>query len=145
MYKKIDHLDEHLLPSDRKFFPANPKERTRSRFLACVPVVYEILRDANERYRMKVEFDKFWNQCLAYLTKCDYSDVAFMVEGELFYRQSFNFWRKEFRDSLDGLGIMHLWFKTCFGIIGNDEFCIIHDPTGITFDWRKMRACYRDR
>lgn len=142
IYKSIGHFDEHLLPSERRFFPANPKERTMGKFLSLVPTVYEILRDARDRHELQETFARFWKECCGYLNRCGYSNTGFMLEGELFHRQSFNFWRKEFQDTQDGLDTMFRWFKSCFGIEGNDEYCIVNLHTEVTYDWRKMRACH---
>lgn len=112
------------------------------KFLVLVPTVYEILREARERYKREELFAGFWKRCEEYLWKCGYRDYGFMCEGDLFHRQSFNFWRREFKDAEEGLGIMFAWFRSCFGIEGNDEYCIVNLHTEVTYDWNKMRACH---
>lgn len=143
IYRKIDHYDENLAPSQRQFFPLRYEERTMEKFLPVVPVIYEILRDSAERYKRTEQFQAFWFTCRQYLKKIDYEDRSFMCEEDLFHRQSFNYWRREFRDDPEGLETMMLWFKGCFGIIGNEDYCCVQELPTRTFDWNRMRECYR--
>ena len=143
LYKGIDHFDENLLVPQRQFFPKNKKERTPIRMLEGFEYVYPILRDACERHEFKAQFDAFWDDCKAYLGKCGYSpyDTLFMTVDDLFYRHSFNHWRKEFSDQPEGLKDMYAYFKACFGIKGNEEYCRIDTGREVTYDWRKMKDC----
>jgi len=142
LYKGIDPND--LLPGERRFFPANPKERTPERMLEGFEYIYAILHDAGERLELKKQFDSFWDDCKASLGKYGYSpdDMIFMERDGLFYRLSFNHWRKEFSDQPEGLKAMHAWFKACFGMVGNEEYCRIDTGREVTYDWRKMKGCY---
>ncbi len=142
LYKGIDPND--LLPGERRFFPANPKERTPERMLEGFEYIYAILRDASERYELETRFDAFWDECSAYLTKCGYENQSFMANPGIFYRMSFNYWRREFQDQAEGLIAMYNWFKSCFGYEGNEEYCVIEMNRDRTYDWMKMRACYED-
>ena len=38
---------------------------------------------------------------------------------------------------------MMLWFKACFGIIGNEDYCCVQEHPFRTFDWNRMRECYQ--
>ena len=143
IYRKIDHYDENLAPSQRQFFPLRYEERTMEKFLPVVPVIYEILRDSAERYKRTEQFQAFWFTCRQYLKKIDYEDRSFMCEEDLFHRQSFNYWRREFQDKPEGLETMMLWFKACFGIIGNEDYCCVQEFPTRTFDWNRMWECYR--
>ena len=69
------------------------------------PNYAEIVRDAAERYQRSERFQAFWFTCRQYLKKIDYEDRSFMCEEDLFYRQSFNYWRREFQDDPAGLEI----------------------------------------
>jgi len=144
VFTTIDHFDENLHVSQRQFFPKNKKERTPIRMLESFEYVYPILRDAYERYKLKTQFDAFWDDCRAYLGKLGYSpdDMIFMTVDDLFYHHSFSHWRKEFSDQPEGLDAIYARFKACFGIKGNDEYCRIDTGREVTYDWRKMKACY---
>ena len=141
LYKGIDPND--LLPGERRFFPPNPEERTPERMLEGFQYIYAILRDAGERLKLKKQFDSFWDDCKASLGKYEYSpdDMIFMANPGVFYRLSFNYWRREFRDQPEGLDAMYNWFKACFGIRGNEQYCIIESIRDVTYDWMKMKAC----
>ncbi len=142
LYKGIDPND--LLPGERRFFPANPKERTPERMLEGFEYIYSILRDASVRYELKTQFDSLWDDRKADLIRYGYSpdDTGFMANPGIFYRLSFNFWCREFQGQPEGLDAMRNWFKACFGIEGNDEYCIIETMRDVTYDWMKMKACY---
>ena len=144
LYKKIDRTSPFLLPQQRQFFPENIKERTLERYFGAFEYVYSILKDASERARLKHEFDGFWQECEQYLVKCNYpAGMEFMETGGLFYRQGFTFWRKEFADDEAGLSKMFEYFRACFGIKGNDDYCRVNLGVEITYDWRKMKACHK--
>ncbi len=34
------------------------------------------------------------------------------------------------------------WFQDCFGVRGNEQYCIIESIRDVTYDWMKMRACH---
>ena len=144
LYKGIDHFDENLLVSQRQFFPANPKERTPERMLEGFQYIYSILRDASERHELKAQFDSFWDDCKTDLTRYGYSfsDMGFMANPGVFHRLSFNFWCREFQGQPEGLSAMAGWFQACFGIKGNEQYCIIESIRDVTYDWMKMRTCY---
>jgi len=142
IYKKINYDDENLKPSQRHFFPANYEERTMEKFLPLVPTVYEILRDYADSYQRAEFFQAFWFTCNEYLKKIDYDGRSFMQTEGLFWRQSFAYWRREFQDSPAGLEVMMLWFKSCFGIIGNEDYCCVQQFPVRTFDWNRMRECH---
>ena len=144
VYINVDHYDENLLTSQRQFFPLNKKERTYERYLAVLPTIFEICRDAHQRAYLTEIFNTFWNKCLNYLVKCGYEDTGFMTKSGVFYRMSFNVFRKQFQDNPEGLDVMYKWFKACFGIDGNEEYCVIDSTREDNkfYDWLKMRACY---
>jgi hypothetical protein len=147
IYRKIDHFDESLTPSQRQFFPDRYEERTMEKFLPIVSTIYEILRDASERYIRAEQFQAFWFTCWQYLKKIGYDGRSFMNEAPtgdegLFHRQSFGYWRREFKDSPAGLETMMLWFKACFGIIGNEDYCCVQEFPVRTFDWNRMLECH---
>jgi len=106
--------------------------------------IYPILRDAYERYEFKKQFDRFWDSCNSYLGKCGYvySDTGFMSKDGLFYSNSFYHWRKEFKNQTEGLATMSAWFRACFGIVGNEENCLIYGRIGVNYNWHKMKACH---
>jgi len=143
LYKLVDHNDENLLSGERKFFPANHAERTYSKFLPLVLTIYEILREIDYRYKLKETFNTSWDDWKAYLTKCGYSfgDMGFMANPGIFHRLSFNFWCREFQGQPEGLSAMYNWFKACFGIYGNEQYCIIESIRDVTYDWMKMKSC----
>lgn len=112
------------------------------RFLSILPLIYEILRDARERFVRNERFKAFWDDSLHALDKYGYDDKSFMREDGLFRRQSFAYWRREFRDTEEGLTKMFTWFKSCFGIMGNDDYCCVQTLPYTTYDWNRMRECY---
>lgn len=142
MYRKIDPNYPYLRVSERDFFPANLNERTMEKYLQIFPTIYTILRDAAERYERDELFRAFWEKCVGYLLKCGYQDLTFMAEGDLFYRQSMKYWRVNFADTPEGLSAMFAWFRSCFGIEGNDNYCRVDLGTEVTYDWNRMKACH---
>jgi hypothetical protein len=90
-------------------------------------------------------FDNFWERCKEYLLRCGYSEKflsTVCAKDGLFYRQSFSFWRKEYDDSEEAFSIMYKYFKSCFGISGNDEYCRYTNEQGETYNWAKMKNCH---
>lgn len=144
IFATIDHFDEHLHVSQQQFFPPNKKERTLERMLEVFEYIYLILRGAYERYELKKQFDRFWDDCKSYLGKCGYADfdTVFMAKDGLFYSYSFYHWQKEFKNQPEGLATMYDWFRVCFGIIGNEENCRKYDRIGVNYDWHRMKACH---
>ncbi len=145
LYEGIDPRADYIKPGERQFFPENKRQRTLQRFLEGFRYIYFILKRAQERIYLGNAFDNFWEQCKAYLYRCNYSESfvdTVCTKDSLFYRQSFNFWRSEFDDSEEGFSIMYEYFKACFGIKGNDEYCCISSNPEITYDWRRMRSSY---
>ncbi len=134
-----------LNPGKGSSFPESKGQRTLQRFLEGFRYIYFILKRAQERIYLGNAFDNFWEQCKAYLYRCNYSESfvdTVCAKDALFYRQSFNFWRSEFDDFEEGFSIMYEYFKACFGIKGNDEYCCISSNPEITYDWRRMRSSY---
>lgn len=37
---------------------------------------------------------------------------------------------------------MYEYFRTCFGIEGNDDYCASATRDCMTYDWRRMKACW---
>jgi len=145
LYEEVDSSADYIKPGEREFFPVDKQQRTLERFLEGFRYIYLILKRAQERLYLINAFDNFWEQCRAYLRRCGYSEkfiAAVCVKDSLFYRQSFNFWRREFGDSEEGFSVMYKYFKACFGIIGNDEYCRVSQEREVTYDWRRMRSCY---
>ncbi len=145
LYEGIDSGADYIKPGERQFFPDNKKQRTLQRFLEGFRYIYFILKRAQERIYLSNAFDNFWEQCKTYLQRCKYSERfidSVFAKDSLFYRQSYNFWRSEFDDSEEGFSIMYEYFKACFGIIGNDEYCCISSSPEAAYDWRRMRSSY---
>ena len=143
-YKEIDTYADCIRPGEREFFPKRRRERTLERFLEGFKYIFYILRNAEDRLYLANVFRNFWRDCTVYLNKCGYSQKFITEtcgEGSLFYRHSFNFWRREFNDSEEGLLVMYAYFRACFGIEGNDEYCMVDLKREVTYDGRRMRAC----
>jgi hypothetical protein len=136
IYKTIDRFDEYIKPSERSWFP---DLRTDTQFLNGFEAIFHILRGINERKELQNHWAPFWQRCMDYLKKCGY-ELDFIRTLEEFERYSFNWWRKEMRDDPTMLDEMFAWFRSCFGIIGNEEYCRFGD----LWDWRKMERCYGD-
>lgn len=144
LYEEVDAYADYIRPGEREFFPAERRERTLERFLEGFKYVYYILKRAQERLYLAGVFDNFWDRCAAYLAKCGYSQKHISNicrKDSLFYRQSFNYWRREFKDSEEGLGVMYEYWRACFGIEGNDDYCVVDLKREVTYDWRRMKAC----
>lgn len=145
LYEEIDTNADYIKPGEREFFSVDKSQRTLERFLEGFRYIYFILKRAQERLYLTNVFDNFWEQCRVYLERCGYSEKyisRICVKDSFFYRQSFNFWRKEFDDSEEGFSIMYKYFKACFGIVGNDEYCRISQGNEITYDWRRMKSSH---
>lgn len=146
LYGEIDRNAEYIHPGEREFFPGEPGLRTLERFLEGFRYVYWILKRAQERLWLVNAFTGFWDKCSAYLGKCGYAEknIALICSKEgIFYRRSFAFWRTEFGDSEEGLGVMYEYFRACFGIVGNDDYCRLGSGSEATYDWRRMKHCRR--
>ncbi|HML96507.1 MAG TPA: hypothetical protein PKC29_13875 [Thermodesulfobacteriota bacterium] len=145
LYGEIDRNAEYIRPGEREFFPADASQRTIERFLEGFRYVYLILKRAEERVRLANTFSAFREKCRVYLGKCGYSETfaeSLLAEGGVFYRQSFNYWRTAFGDDEEGLGVMYGYFRACFGIIGNDDYCWVElGGREVTYDWRRMKYC----
>lgn len=145
LYGEVDRNAEYIRPGEREFFPAEAPQRTIERFLEGFKYVYYILTRAEERIRLANTFAAFWERCRAYLGKCGYSEkftASLLATDGVFYRQSFSYWRTAFGDAEEGLGVMYGYFRTCFGIIGNDDFCRVElGGREATYDWRRMKLC----
>ena len=145
LYGEIDRNAEYIRPGEREFFPAEAPRRTLERFLEGFKYVYLILKRAEERVRLANTFAAFVEKCRAYLGKCGYSEKfteSLLAEGGVFYRQSFNYWRTAFGDDEEGLGVMYGYFRACFGIIGNDDYCRVElGGREVSYDWRRMKLC----
>jgi hypothetical protein len=144
LYETIDPFADYIKPGEREFFPALKADRTLDRFLEGFKYVYYILRRAEERVRLVNAFDNFWSRCAAYLRKCGYSEkhISEICRPDyIFYRQSFAWWRREYGDREEGFGPMYEYFRACFGIEGNDDYCASGGKDGVTYDWRRMKAC----
>lgn len=145
LYKEIDSKADYIKLGERDFFPVDKLHRTLERFLEGFRYIYIILKRAQERLYLTNVFDNFWEQCKSYLRRCKYSEKfisrVFTKDG-LFYRQSFNYWRKEFDDSEEGFSVMYEYFKACFGLVGNDEYCRSSQGEEVTYDWRRMKSSY---
>ncbi len=145
LYESIDSKADYISPGERQFFPENKSQRTLQRFLEGFRYIYFILKRAQERLYLKNAFDNFWEQCMSYLRRCKYSQkfiTNVCAKESLFYRQSFNFWRSEFDDSEEGFSVMYEYFKACFGILGNDEYCCVGRGREVAYDWRRMKSSY---
>jgi len=145
LYEEIDSKANYIKPSEREFFPVDKSQRTLERFLEGFKYVYSILKRAQERLYLVNVFDNFWEQCRAYLTRSKYSEKFISnacAKDSVFYRQSFNYWRQEFDDSEEGFSVMYEYFKACFGIKGNDEYCLISKGQEAAYDWRRMKTSY---
>jgi len=145
LYEEIDPYADYVRPGEREFFPADKGQRTLERFLEGFKYIYYILKRAQERLYLTNAFDNFWERCKAYLIRCKYSQKFISracAKNSMFYRQSFNYWRQEFGDSEEGFSVMFEYFKACFGIVGNDEYCCIDRRRDVTYDWRRMKRSY---
>lgn len=145
LYEEVDAYAEYIRPGEREFFPSAPGARTLERFLEGFKYIYYILKRAQERVYLSKIFDNFWNECITYLGKCGYSEHFISnvcTKGSLFYRHSFNYWRHEFKDPEEGLAVMYGYFKSCFGIEGNDEYCAVDLRREVTYDWWRMKVCH---
>lgn len=144
LYEEMDPYADYIRPGEREFFPSDRGQRTLERFLEGFRYVYYILKRAQERLYLGRVFSNFWERCTDYLAKCGYSEKyicsAFSKES-LFYRQSFQYWRQEFKDSEEGFSVMYEYWKACFGIEGNEEYCMVKFSRNISFDWRRMKLC----
>ena len=145
LYEEIDTNADYIKPSEREFFPVDKSQRTLERFLEGFRYIYFILKRAQERLYLTNVFDNFWEQCKSYLRRCEYSEKFISkvcAKDTLFYRQSLNFWRQEFEDSEEGFSVMYEYFKACFGLVGNDEYCCISQGREVSYDWRRMKTSY---
>gem|GEM_PF-1325858 len=145
IYEEIDPYADYIKPGEREFFPAHKRERTLERFLEGFKYIYYILLRAQERLYLANTFGVFWEHCTEYLQKCGYKKKYIYSIGSkdsLFYRQSFSYWRREFKDEEEGFLVMYAYFKICFGIEGNDEYCSVANSREVTYDWRRMKACF---
>lgn len=144
LYEEVDPYADYIRPGEREFFPSDRGQRTLERFLEGFRYVYYILKHAQERLYLARVFSNFWERCTDYLAKCGYSEKyisAGFTKESLFYRQSFQYWRQEFGDSEEGFSVMYEYWKACFGIEGNGEYCMMNFSRDITFDWRRMKLC----
>jgi len=144
LYEGIDPFADYIRPGEREFFPVLRAERTLERFLEGFRYIYYILRRAEERVRLGSVFDNFWARCMEYLRKCGYSEkyISDICGPEsIFYRQSFAWWRREYGDREEGFSPMYEYFRACFGVEGNDDYCAAGGKDGVTYDWRRMKAC----
>lgn len=145
LYGEIDRNAGYVRPGEREFFPADPAQRTIERFLEGFKYVYYILKRAEERVRLVNTFAAFWEKCRVYLRKCGYSEKfteSLLATDGAFYKQSFSYWRTAFGDAEEGLGVMYEYFRNCFGIIGNDDYCRVElGGREATYDWRRMKLC----
>lgn len=145
LYQELDSGADYISPSERQFFPKNKEQRTFERFLEGFRYIYFILRRAQERLYLSNAFDNFWEQCKSYLKRCEYSEkfiTTVLKKDSFFYRQSFNYWRSEFGDSEEGFSVMYKYFRGCFGIVGNDEYCSINKGREVSYDWKRMKNCF---
>ncbi len=145
LYEGIDPFADYIKPGEREFFPVLRAERTLERFLEGFKYIYYILRRAEERVYLVNAFDNFWARCREYMAACGYSEKCISDicgTDSIFYRQSFGYWRREFGDSEEGFGPMYEYFRACFGIEGNDDYCAAGGRDGMTYDWRRMKACW---
>ncbi len=145
LYGEIDPYADYVRVGEREFFPADKGQRTLERFLEGFKYIYYILKRAQERLYLTNAFDNFWERCKAYLGRCRYSQKFISracAKDSMFYRQSSNYWRQEFSDSEEGFSVMFEYFKACFGIEGNDEYCCIDRKRDIAYDWRRMKRSY---
>ena len=145
IYEEIDPYADYIKPGEREFFPMLKRERTLERFLEGFKYIYYILLRAQERLRLANAFGVFWEGCIEYLRKCGYKNkYIYNIFGQdtLFRRQSFNYWRSEFKDEEEGFLVMFAYFKACFGIEGNDVYCSVANSIEPTYDWRRMKACF---
>lgn len=145
LYENIDSKADYINPGERQFFPERKSQRTLQRFLEGFRYIYYILKRVQDRVYLNNAFDNFWEQCKTYLRRCKYSQkfiANICAKDSLFYRQSFNFWRSEFDDSEEGFSIMYEYFKACFGIYGNDEYCCVNRGREVAYDWRRMKSSY---
>jgi hypothetical protein len=145
IYEEIDPYADYIKPGEREFFPILRRERTLERFLEGFKYIYYILLRAQERLYLANTFGVFWERCTEYLQKCGYRNkyiYSICGQDSLFYRQSFSYWRSEFKDEEEGFLVMYAYFKVCFGIEGNDEYCSVAQSREVTYDWRRMKACF---
>ena len=145
MYEEIDAKADYIKPGEREFFPMDKSLRTIERFLEGFRYIYFILRRAQDRLYLTNVFDNFWEKCKKYLRRCGYSEkfiTRVCAKDSLFYMQSFNFWRGEYGDFEEAFSIMYKYFKSCFGISGNYEYCRYVNEQGETYNWTKMKNCH---
>lgn len=145
IYKEVDTYADYIKPGEREFFPTRKRSRTLERFLEGFRYIYYILLRAQDRLSLSNSFSIFWGQCRDYLGKCGYSNkrvLSICGNDTLFSRQSFNYWRGEFKDEEEGFLIMFSYFKACFGIEGNDAYCKVSGAVEETYDWKRMKACF---
>lgn len=114
------------------------------RFLHLTPTIYPILRDAHERFRNNMIFSEFWKKCGEYLVTIQYPDISFMEAEGAFYNSARAFWSKEFTSEPSGLDTMFGYFRACFGIEGNEDYCITRMGREAFFNWYRMRDCLED-
>ncbi|MGH7849256.1 MAG: hypothetical protein ACREOP_03055 [Thermodesulfobacteriota bacterium] len=145
LYEGIDPFADYIKPGEREFFPVLRAERTLERYLEGFKYIYYILRRAEERVRLLNAFDNFWARCTACLARCGYSEkyISDICKREsIFYRQSFAWWRREYGDQEEGFSPMYEYFRACFGVEGNDDYCAAAGKDGVSYDWRRMKACH---
>ncbi len=145
LYEGIDPFADYIKPGEREFFPVLRAERTLERYLEGFKYIYYILRRAEERVRLLNAFDNFWARCTAYLSRCGYSEkyISDICKRDgIFYRQSFAWWRREYGDQEEGFSPMYEYFRACFGVEGNDDYCAAAGKDGVSYDWRRMKACH---
>ena len=145
LYEGIDPFADYIKPGEREFFPVLRAERTLERYLEGFKYIYYILRRAEERVRLAGVFDNFWARCTAYLARCGYSEkyISDICKRDgIFYRQSFAWWRREYGDQEEGFSPMYEYFRACFGVEGNDDYCAAGGKDGVSYDWRRMKACH---
>ena len=147
IYEEIDPYADYIKPGEREFFPVRRRERTLDRFLGGFRYIYYILLRAQDRLRLANTFGVFWERCKEYLQKCGYHKKyidSIFGQDTLFFRQSFGYWRSEFKDEEEGFLVMFAYFKACFGIEGNAEYCSVANSREPTYDWRRMKACFEN-
>jgi hypothetical protein len=137
MYATID-MNVHGTTTEITFFPRRT-ERTVENFLNAFTVIYGILSRVAGMSLEQEKFDKFWDDCQAYLDKLHYTDSIYMYQGSDFQSSAMNFWRREYSAEQEGLDAMFKMFKNCFGIRGNDDLCRYERAGVESYSWNTMR------
>lgn len=118
------------------------ENKSLSSFLTNFRPIFFSLKNIGTKVKEEKTFEIFWDKCKAYLKKLGYERVEFMMEDDSQFRKSsFSYWNKMYDKQPDGLEFMFRAFKACFGIVGNEDRCVIKYGDTINYSWQKMADC----